>query len=747
MRTANTDKLRYAIPLFTALLVLLFTLSCVVSYQSLRDEQQIGDRQEAQRMLLAFEAHSTRLFDYADSYLRAIRAYHAENAVNEKWLRFVGEIKAPHANQFTGVVTIVDREGWVVYQSETTAGKLKSFGSMASLDHFQYFIGHPGDSLYVGATRLGKMTGKLQYRLARPLLRNGEFDGLVMITLLPDHITEFYRNLSFGSHSTVTMVTLEPKLIASQPAPAPEMYGRLFSELNKERGIDLDRAEGGSAFGITGLFDDIRRDVFYKKLTSYPVALLVSIAEQDIDAAVAGTRLNLSLLALAFAGFALLVCVLALRMNGQNRRLAEADAASQKLAFQLQASEAFQLSIMNSVAAEIAVLGRDGTIVAVNEPWRRFSQENGRQPGKSAPNAEIGANYLAIGTAGCETSPALDGIRAVLDGSLPHFSIEYTSHSPQQMRWFSMMVTPLGQNANDGVVVTHTDITELKQIQCKLEENEAALRASVTIAEGALKRQQEMQDELVQAEKMAALGGLVAGVAHEINTPIGVTLSSATHLEAETRKTDALYKAGELTEDGLNDYFATAAQATLLMAINSHRASDLIQSFKQVAVDQTGGERRQFDLASYIDEVLLSLQPWLKKGNVEVAVACPPGLLVDGFPGALSQVLSNLLMNSLNHAFDPGQGGHVYIEVRPPEAAGKWIELAYRDDGKGISPELHDKVFEPFFTTRRGKGGSGLGLNIVFNIVQKTLKGTLVLERTSAAGAHFTLRFPRTQPR
>jgi signal transduction histidine kinase len=747
MRTANSIKLRFAIPLFTALVVVLFTLSCVVSYQSLRDEQRMGSRQEAQRMLLAFEAHSTRLFDYTDGYLRAIRAYHAEHGVSEKWLRFVGEIKAPHANQFSGIVTIVDRAGWVIYQSETPSDKLKSFGSMASLDHFQYFSGHPGDSLYVGATRLGKMTGKLQYRLARPLLRDGVFDGMVMITLLPDHITEFYRDLSLGSHSTVTMLTLEPKLIARQPAPAPEMFGRQFAELKRDYGIDIDRAEGGSAFGIIGPFDDVQRDVFYKKLSSYPVALMVSIAEQDIDDAVAAARRNLSLLALAFTAFALLVCVLALRMSRQNRRLADADAASQKLACQLQTSEAFQVSIMNSVAAEIAVLGRDGTIVAVNEPWQRFSRENSPQPSSLAPNTDVGTNYLDIAMGDDGASAALDGIRAVLDGRLPRFSTEYPCHSPEQIRWFAMMVTPLGQNTNEGVVVTHTEITEQKLIQSKLEENDEALRASVTVAESALKRQQEIQDELVQAEKMAALGGLVAGIAHEINTPIGVTLSSATHLEAETRKTDALYKAGELTEDGLTDYFATAAQATQLMAINSHRASDLIQSFKQVAVDQTGGERRQFDLASYIDEVLLSLQPWLKKGEVEVAVACPPGLLIDGFPGALSQVLSNLLMNSLNHAFDPGRGGHVHIEVRPPEGTGEWIEIAFRDDGKGIPPEFYDKVFEPFFTTRRGKGGSGLGLNIVFNIVHKTLKGTLVLERSSAAGAHFTLRFPRTQPR
>ena len=282
--------------------------------------------------------------------------------------------------------------------------------------------------------------------------------------------------------------------------------------------------------------------------------------------------------------------------------------------------------------------------------------------------------------------------------------------------------------------VTLRDVTER-------EHTRQALVAAKQQAELALAQQQQMQNALVQVEKLAALGGLVAGMAHEVNTPIGVTLSAATHLEAETQKTDRAYQAGELSEEGLSDYFATAAQATQLMALNSQRAADLIQSFKQVAVDQTGGERRVFGVASYIEEVLLSLRPHLKKSPIQIHVDCPPELTMDSLPGAFSQVLTNLLMNALTHAFKPEQSGHIIIAVAEE---GSQICLTFSDDGQGIAPELHARIFEPFFTTRRASGGSGLGLHIVHSIVTQSLKGTLAFDSQVGEGTIFTLHLPRS---
>ena len=281
--------------------------------------------------------------------------------------------------------------------------------------------------------------------------------------------------------------------------------------------------------------------------------------------------------------------------------------------------------------------------------------------------------------------------------------------------------------------VTLRDVTEREQTR-------QALVAAKQQAELALAQQQQMQNELVQIEKLAALGGLVAGVAHEVNTPIGVMLSAATHLEAETQKADNSYQTGQLSEEGLSEYFATARQATQLMALNSQRAADLIQSFKRVAVDQTGGERRVFGVASYIDEVLQSLRPHLKKSRVQLHVDCPRELTMDSLPGAFSQVLTNLLMNALTHAFAPDQAGHIVIAVADE---GSQICLTFSDDGQGIAPELHARVFEPFFTTRRASGGSGLGLHIVHSIVTQSLKGTLAFDSQVGEGTIFILHLPR----
>lgn len=254
----------------------------------------------------------------------------------------------------------------------------------------------------------------------------------------------------------------------------------------------------------------------------------------------------------------------------------------------------------------------------------------------------------------------------------------------------------------------------------------------------------ETRDSLAQAEKLASLGGLVAGVAHELNTPIGIALTAITHLEDGVIGLDKAVANGRLTRTQLADYQEMLRDSARLVHTNISRAAELVQSFKHVAVDQTSAERRDFLLGSYIDEVLQSLAPRLRGEPHHVRVDCPAGIHMDSYPGALSQVLTNLIINALIHAFDPGQAGNITIQVR--ELPGDQVELRFSDDGRGVAPEHLNRLFEPFFTTNRSRGGSGLGLHIVYNLVTQSLHGTIGVSSTRGCGTCFTMTMPRHLP-
>ncbi|MES2885376.1 MAG: ATP-binding protein [Pseudomonadota bacterium] len=256
--------------------------------------------------------------------------------------------------------------------------------------------------------------------------------------------------------------------------------------------------------------------------------------------------------------------------------------------------------------------------------------------------------------------------------------------------------------------------------------------------EQALQQLRDAQAQLVQSEKMASLGALVAGVAHEINTPVGVAVSAASTLQEHVARLAKQHQHGAITSSGLLRFVGMAEESTKLILNNLERAAALIQSFKQVAVDQSSGEHRLFALGSYLDEVASNLKPELRKGGHRIEVHCPDTLMVDSYPGALAQVVTNLVTNSLIHGYDHDQPGQIRIEA---EVCDGEVSLHYRDDGRGIPPEHRAKVFDPFFTTRRGAGGSGLGLHIVYNLVTQLLRGSIRLGE-EIGGASFLIRFP-----
>lgn len=297
------------------------------------------------------------------------------------------------------------------------------------------------------------------------------------------------------------------------------------------------------------------------------------------------------------------------------------------------------------------------------------------------------------------------------------------------------LLDELNQNKNDANDATR--IAEQKTIE--LDNTSRVLIKTNQNLIDSIENLKNTRDQLVQNEKMASLGELVAGIAHEINTPIGVGVTAASHLQDSVSIFTQKFESGKITKTEFSDFLNDANEATRILLNNLECAAKLISSFKQIAVDQTSEDRRVFNIKDTIEETLLSLRPKIKHTNITIKLHCPDDIEIDSFPGSYSQVISNLVTNSLIHAYDENDIGKIELHITQSNKA---LNILYCDDGKGIAEENIKKVFDPFFTTRRGSGGSGLGLNLIFNIITQQLKGTININNKQS-GVCFDMKLPR----
>jgi signal transduction histidine kinase len=305
------------------------------------------------------------------------------------------------------------------------------------------------------------------------------------------------------------------------------------------------------------------------------------------------------------------------------------------------------------------------------------------------------------------------------------------------------------------LLFTLIDITALRNAQDEIQRMNVELEARVatrteTLAqsnrelEQALTSVKTMQSELVRAEKMAALGSLVAGVAHELNTPIGNSVTVASTLQFQINALVDDIKNNTLRRSSLQSFAETAVHGTdiLLRALN--QADHLISSFKRVAVDQSSDLRRQFDVRTVLSEVCVTLEPMYKKRPFTLEMRAEDGLEMGSYPGALGQCITNFVSNSLQHAFEHRDQGHMMLIAQSLNS--ETVQIIYRDDGAGMTPATLKRVYDPFFTTKLGQGGSGLGMNIVYNIVREVLGGSIHMESSPNTGTTITLELPRIAP-
>ncbi|GAK57940.1 PAS/PAC sensor signal transduction histidine kinase [Candidatus Vecturithrix granuli] len=280
-----------------------------------------------------------------------------------------------------------------------------------------------------------------------------------------------------------------------------------------------------------------------------------------------------------------------------------------------------------------------------------------------------------------------------------------------------------------------------EELEQRVEERTAELQRTNLALQESLETLRRAQEQLIQSEKMAALGALVAGVSHEISTPIGVGVTAASNLQEKTRELQIRYDENSMTRSDLEKYLHIAVESAELILKNLQRAAEQMHGFKQVAVDQTSGEKRAFNLKTYIEEVLRSLHPKLKRTKHTVSVEGPEDIECHSYPGAFSQIITNFVMNSLIHGFEHQEQGQIVIEIRRENGN---ILLRYSDNGRGMPEEERSRIFEPFYTTKREQGGSGLGLNIIHNLVSHQLNGSIECQSEPGKGTTFIIQLPNS---
>ncbi|MCF8777709.1 ATP-binding protein [Vibrio sp. IRLE0018] len=294
---------------------------------------------------------------------------------------------------------------------------------------------------------------------------------------------------------------------------------------------------------------------------------------------------------------------------------------------------------------------------------------------------------------------------------------------------------------------TTINITDLKLTQIELQQLNQNLEHEVAVRTLDLKQSMEQlkatQEQLVESEKLAALGGLVAGVAHEVNTPLGIAVTASSIIRDASNELNQAFSNQTLTSAQFADVMQRISDSSQMLENNLNRAAKLIRDFKQTAVDQISESRSEFNVKQVLEALIASLHPETRKVPVIPVVESPEDVVMNSLPGVLTQIVSNLVLNSVNHAFTAQPNPEILVRISEQEQN---VILEYQDNGSGVDESLHQKIFEPFYTSKRGKGGSGLGLNLVFNLVKQKLKGDLSFHSELNQGVHFVITLPKELP-
>ncbi|MCV2350338.1 ATP-binding protein [Paucibacter sp. Y2R2-4] len=570
--------------------------------------------------------------------------------------------------------------------------------------------------------------GELVLPMARNLYeRGGRHVGLISTEVNVDYFSGIYANVAKNNRAVVQLFAEAGFVVARSPEDARTATADLSS------GPAMQSLQAGPQEGSVQdqslLVDGVSRLLSYRKISGFPLVVGLGRDYDDILATWRQRAWDRVLFSGVFIALHLLLTyVLLLHM----RRLQQSEAM-------LRESEAKFVDLFqrSPVPLALVLVQSQQTLEANDALLKQFGLDRRDLAAHSPMDAQHWQDlqqretYLTL----LAKAEEIDGFEAVLrrrDGSL--FTCQLAT------RRIDTGGRPVG-------ILSVIDISQQRQVEQDIRELNAKLEQRVSERthhlEDALATVKNMQGELVRSEKMAALGSLVAGIAHELNTPIGNGVTMASTIEAQSRALMEEFGSERPRRSRIEPVLGAIQQGADILVRSLDRAAALISSFKHVAVDQSSDQRRSFDLKDTIAELVLMLESMYRNKH-QVVLDLSTGLQMDSYPGALTQVLTNFISNSVAHAFAEGEQGEMRISSRL--MAEEQVEIVFSDNGRGIPPEDLDHVFEPFFTTKLGQGGSGLGMSIVYNLVTGVLAGSISLSSAVGNGTRLRLTLPLKAP-
>lgn len=704
-----------------------------------QDKQQTLASERANGLVAAriLEEHAAQTMQDGVQMLDTVANAMASKTLDDGGIREVLQTYAQQDSRFIKALQYIDLSGnsyisSVDYPTHQVVVKERKYVQflLSHPQHTQAMIGRPYQSNY-------------DSQLVLPLARNmydaeHKHVGIISTDIRLSYFAHVYAKVAKQSNAALSLIANEGYVIVRSPFEA-RYVDRDISSYPVMRNLAQMPEEGD--FEDDSLLDDeFSRLYTYHKVNGFPLTMLYG---RDFDSILIYYHLRVERRALFTASVLLLFCLMSWILRSQIRklRLSEASLRNTELKF----SEIFQRS---PVALSLVSI-QHRRIDAVNDACSDLFGYPKRQVDSSAIKINstlwVDEERRKIFTAQLNLHGAVDLFEAQLrraDGSVMTCLL-------------SARMYDAGNGAEQMFIMTTQNITRQREIEQQMQELNAQLEqrvASRTLSlaqsnaelEEALVSLKKMQSELIRSEKLASLGSLVAGIAHELNTPIGNSVTIASTMQYETQLLQGEVANGKLRRGSFDNFLDQMTYGTDVLMRSLSRAAELIRSFKHVAVDQSSDMRRHFDLQVVLTEIILANAPLYQKTPFQMETNLAAGINMDSFPGALGQVLTNLIANSITHGFDGRQSGTMRLTVA--RALGDMVSVDFEDDGHGISEAHLKKVFDPFFTTKLGQGGSGLGMNIVYNLITEVLGGSIDILSAPEHGTRIHIVLPLQAP-